>query len=293
MYKDKQNKNKIINIDEINDEIISVTDDIFMDSISSNDDYDINSDDTNMNIDLEIIDYVNGKEHKYDYKIPMKSESTSIYHNKKRLLCMSVVLGETCIYSEKCTYAHNLSEQIIDSEKLFSYKIILDKNSMNFYSLTNPKTEEIYRNLLILTNICDMCLNKKCTGGYNCKYGVHDQKLKLCKNDLLTGECVNKIINIDVGYNFSHKFTDITLPKKFVGCINGHHLSSRQILPFYKYLYQRDNSFKNKYQSVRYIDLNSVSNILKSTPNNNYIYNNSSDSESSTDEELNEIFKRE
>ena len=86
-----------------------------------------------------------------------------------------------------------LNEQIIDEDKKFIYQIILDKNLMNFFSMTNPKTNEIYKQLLFFTHVCDNCINNKCTGGYNCRNGVNDISLKLCKNDLLTGECLNKI----------------------------------------------------------------------------------------------------
>jgi hypothetical protein len=112
-------------------------------------------DDDNNNINLEITDYNNGNLMTQNCNVKYKNN----INNEKRLLCFSILNEQKCVYGEKCTYAHNLIEQFIDIDKEFLYKIILDRNLMNFYSLTNPKTDEIYRNLLLLTKQKQILLN--------------------------------------------------------------------------------------------------------------------------------------
>lgn len=238
-------------------------------------------------ITIEITNNINGKCEIQTYSVPYKLTNS----NEKRLICFSKINKQKCNYKEKCTYAHNLEEQIIDLDKKFVYQIILDKDLMNFYLLSNPKKDEIYRQLLIYTQLCEYCYKNKCTGGYNCRNGIFTSSLKLCRNDLLTGECINKIINLNIEQFIIDKFCDsITVPDAYKGCINGHHLSERKLLPYYKYIHEKENSRKNRYQSVRYIDVNSVNRLFN---NNNYISNNfNNESDSSTDEEINDWFKK-
>ena len=232
-----------------------------------------------------------------------KSEKTKIFTvspksndiNKKKLICFSVINNEICNYGNNCVYAHSYKEQIIDYEKKIIYQIIFDKNLMNFFSQDN-KIDEIYNKLLFYTNICNNCMIKKCTGGYNCRNGACETFLKLCKNDLLTGECHNNLVNINIENFFLDKLEDPNFEsnKIYKGCINGHHLTERKLLPYYKYIHQKDSHVKNKYQSVRYIDINSFKKYLKEhydTYSEN-ILNDKLDSESSTDEEINNWFKK-
>ena len=243
-------------------------------------------------INIEVTDCINGKLSTEVYTVPYRPT----HCNEKRLICFSILNNEKCCYGNNCTYAHSLCEQIIDEDKKFIYQIILDKNLMNFFSMTNPKTEEIYKNLLFLSHMCENCKSKKCTGGFNCRNGVCDFSLKLCKNDLLTGECLNKVININVDPTIIAKlnFNNFEDNGTYQGCINGHHLTNRGLLPYYKFVHQKESSRKNKYQSVRYIDISPLNKIFK----NNYSsgFNNESnycsDSESSTDEEINSWFQK-
>jgi hypothetical protein len=249
--------------------------------------------DSNDEIKIEVTDYKNGNPYTHIYTVPFKPT----HCNEKRLICFSTINGEKCSYGLNCTYAHSFNEQVIDEEKSFIYQIILDKNLMNFFSMTNPKTDEIYKQLLFMTHVCDNCSINKCTGGYNCRNGVCDVSLKLCKNDLLTGECLNKIVDLVVNESTINKlktnnFESCTVYK---GCINGHHLTQRNLTPYYKYIHKKENSKKNKYQSVRYIDINPLNRVFR-TDNEyeKYNYNNKSDNESdsSTDEEINSWFQK-
>ena len=256
---------------------------------------DENADDgyeTSDEIKIEIMDCKNGKSQTHIYTVPFKPS----HCNEKRLLCFSTINGEKCNYGSNCTYAHSLEDQIIDEEKKFIYQIILDKNLMNFFSISNPKTDEIYKCLLFMTHICNNCTTKKCTGGYNCRNGVCDPSLKLCKNDLLTGECLNKVIDFQVNKSIINKllYNDKFEPCDiYKSCINGHHLTQRNLVPYYKYIHQKENSKNNKYQSIRYIDINPLNRIFNK---NNKIYDehdyNNYESDSSTDEEINSWFQK-
>lgn len=279
-----------------------------MDNNNSMDDeyrHDTNYDegyDSNDEIKLEITDYNNGNQYTHVYSVPFRPP----HCNEKRLICFSIINNEECNYGSNCTYAHSLEEQRIDPEKMFIYRIILDENLMDFFSNTNPKTDDIYKHLLFATHICDKCSHKQCTGGYNCRHGINHPSLKICKNDLLTGKCLNKIIEIDVPQNIIQKISNnqdsndkdsenFTTCEKYEGCINGHHLSHRKLIPYCKFVHQKETSKKNKYQSVRYIDIEPLRRIMKnSTDNNRYDpYNNmNNDSDESTDEEINEWFKK-
>jgi len=246
---------------------------------------------------LEIIDYENSDSE------PPKTEIYSvsfkpIHSNRKRLICYSTINNENCSYGDNCTYAHSLEEQVIDHDKKYIYQIVLDKNLMNFYDVNNPKTDEIYKYLLFLTRMCDVCIQKKCTGGYNCKYGVSHPFLKLCKNDLLMGECRNRIVEIPPEKFIIDKIKsdEVEIPDTYYGCLNGHHLTNRNLVPYYKYDHEKESVKKNKYQSVRYIDLEPAYHIVKSDNyyNLNYKYNpnmSDTDSESDTDEEINSWFQ--
>lgn len=210
---------------------------------------------------------------------------------EKRLICFSIINKEPCYYSDHCTYAHSLEDQVIDLDKMYLYQLILDRNLMNFSS-QHPKADDIYKQLLFLTHLCENCSQNRCTGGYNCRHGVFDKSLKLCRNDLLTGQCLNKIVEIVVDDKIIRKIKNISLPERYSGCINGHHLSERNLVPYYKFLHQKENNKKSEYQSVRYIDINSISRIFRNTGNN--VLNDSSDDSKSdsSDEEISSWFKK-
>lgn len=247
-------------------------------------------------INIEVTDYKNGNTYTHIYTVPYKPT----HCNKKRLICYSIINNDQCEYYNNCTYAHSLEEQKIDEEKIFVYKIILDKELMNFFSITNPKTDEIYKQLFFATHLCEYCINHKCTGGYNCRHGVCNFFLKLCRNDLLTGQCLNKIIDIPINLTIYNKIyetnvSDTENENKFnyTGCINGHHLTERNLIPYYKYVHQKENYKKNRYQSVRYIDIRPLKNILtKNDYGTSHTYDPLYSDDESTDEEINSWFQK-
>lgn len=207
-----------------------------------------------------------------------------IPHHHKRLLCNTVLLHTKCKYNATCKYAHSLSEQVIDYERELLCKIILDKNLFDYNKSTTSKTNEIYTNLKHFTTMCEYCQLGKCTGGFNCKYGANDSSLKLCKNDLYTGECLNKIILLNIPNFILNKIKDIEPSDVYKGCINGHHLSDRGMIPYCKHELIYESSKKNHYSSIRYIDLNIAYNISND--------NTSDEDTTSSDSDLDENFKK-
>jgi hypothetical protein len=156
----------------------------------------------------------------------------------KRLICRSVLESYHCEYAAKCTYAHSLDQQVIDSDRAFTYKIILDPNLMHFFSVQNPKTEDLYKGLIAMTHSCKECLEQKCTGGYNCRNGACQKFLKVCQEDLLHGNCTEKLEILDINMDFIQKlFGTITTtneqPFEYIGCKYGHHLTHRNKPPIY------------------------------------------------------------
>ena len=237
------------------------------------------------NIKFEVTEYNNHTKREKTYVVMCGPKS--VYSNRKKLLCFSVINDEYCKYGNKCTYAHDLDEQLIELDNLYVYQIILDMNLMNFFSLLNPKTEQIYKKLLFYTNVCAKCVAGVCMGGYNCKYGTHDKCLKICKNDLLTGQCINNVFDMHVPPSIINKINQIEPIKPlecYVGCINGHHLSERNFIPYYKYIEEKEYSKKTTYQSVRYISSNSISSKIDQRK-----YTQSSES---TDEEISRWFDK-
>jgi hypothetical protein len=84
-------------------------------------------------------------------------------------------------------YAHTLDEQNVEQKRKNVYDIIIHNEDLSTIDL---KTDyELYYSLLELTKVCDLCINNKCTGGYNCKYGVCLEKLCICIKDLNYGNC--------------------------------------------------------------------------------------------------------
>jgi len=109
--------------------------------------------------------------------------------NHKKILCQNVLLNNKCTYSEKCLYAHSLEEQKIDIKRKKIFDLI--DNDMDLSFIDNNKHKDIYRDLLIFTKPCLDCINKKCNGGYNCKFGSPLIKYTICYDDLNYGNCMD------------------------------------------------------------------------------------------------------
>ena len=223
------------------------------DSADSSDSSDSSESSDEIDIDLYIRD-TSGKMQIHPIK--------NILSKKHRLICFSSINGKECKYGTDCIYSHSLEDQHIDIDKLFAYQIVLDKKLMEYYSISNSNMINIYKKIMILTNYCESANYKKCTGGYNCKYGTHNQCLKVCKNDFLMGDCRNKIIKIDIDNAIYDKIINIDPSDEYFGCINGHHIANRGFVPYYKFLHEKEQQSRNKFITKKCIDLDDVSRMI-------------------------------
>lgn len=140
------------------------------------------------------VDYVGFDKYKkinfdkdYKKKNINKKESNGKNQNLKKILCHNMITSNICSYGNKCLYAHSLDEQRIDTDKKLAYELMFTSNDLSHIDL--QKDIALYRSLLRLTKMCENCDNKKCTGGYNCKFGACAKKYHICIKDLNNGDC--------------------------------------------------------------------------------------------------------
>ena len=112
--------------------------------------------------------------------------------NHKKILCHNMISSGKCCYGDKCLYAHDFKEQKLEPIREKAYNILSNKNLKN---LNIYQDKELYKTLLILSHVCENCINNKCTGGYNCKYGSCKKDFVICSYDLNNKNCDNKQCN--------------------------------------------------------------------------------------------------
>lgn len=198
--------------------------------------------------------------------------------NDKRILCMSTINDDRCMHINKCKYAHTLDEQKVDHDRTEIIKLYMDADV-----LSTIDDEEIYKRLMLYTKVCESCINGQCMGGYNCKHGVNHKCIKICRNDFLSGDCVNATDEIYIVDEICKKF-ELRDNIKRNGCANGHHLTLRGLIPYCKFTHNQQYDKKYNYQSIRYIDINQVSRFLLAD-----VHDDSISSPMSSDNELEEL----
>jgi len=140
--------------------------------------------------------------------------------NIKKLLCYNIVNNSKCVYKNKCMFAHTLSEQKKEPIREHIYNMIYQIEDLSDIDIYEDKT--LYDELIIYTKDCKNCFNKKCPGGYNCKFGACCKEIKICYNDLMYGRC----------YNFlKEEKNDNKIIKR---CIHGVHLTEKNLIPYYQ-----------------------------------------------------------
>ena len=105
----------------------------------------------------------------------------------KKILCNSYIDKTKCEYKNKCTFAHNLSEQYIYPARKAAYEIIKSKKMLD----TDTLDKKILDELRILSLVCDKCINNRCVGGYNCSRGAISPAYQVCYNNLMYKSCNN------------------------------------------------------------------------------------------------------
>lgn len=141
-------------------------------------------------------------------------------NNFKKLLCYNIVNDLKCVYKNKCMFAHKLEEQIKEPMREYINDMIFIMNDLSNVNIKDNK--ELFNELMIFTKECKNCMNNKCPGGYNCKFGVCIKSLKICYNDLLNGKCIMELKEENLNC------------KNIKRCANGIHLTEKNLIPYYQ-----------------------------------------------------------
>jgi hypothetical protein len=175
-------------------------------------------------------------------------------YNYKKLLCYNIVNYNECLYKSKCMFAHNINEQKKEVIREYIYDIINVIDDISVIDIYDDKN--LFNELLIYTKECKNCINKKCPGGYNCKFGACLRDLRICYNDLLYGKCFNCLKE------------DKSLEGKTIKrCINGIHLTEKKLIPYQQRINGEINLselsiFFNEYDLGKNNKFNTISLIL-------------------------------
>lgn len=232
---DKDDIVNIYRIDDIDDRIDridkkNITNDIAND-ITNN-----NQEEKNLNFrSLKLNKYYNKKKTINNYNYNSKV-------NHKKIMCQNFIDNNICIYMDKCLYAHNLQEQIIDIKRKKIFELLDSIDVLpNIDYITH---KEIYKELNIFTKLCNDCINNKCTGGFNCKFGSPLQKYLVCYDDLNYGNCKDN------------------------NC-NRIHLTKKGFNPQYNNISKKINNSPISNMEILYPFMNNINNLLINISNNN------------------------
>ena len=105
----------------------------------------------------------------------------------KELLCKNILAEGSCKYGDKCKFAHDIKEQIMEDIYKRAYDIV--QNKIDLTKVKIRQEPELYKILQKLCTVCHDCERHKCPGGYNCRNGACDKKYVICKQDLQYGRC--------------------------------------------------------------------------------------------------------
>lgn len=178
-------------------------------------------------------------------------------HNFKKLLCYNIVNNCKCVYKNKCMFAHALEEQIKEPMRQYIYNMLYEWDDLSEINLNEEKT--LLDELIILTKECKNCMNKKCPGGYNCKFGVCLRENKICYNDLMYGKCYNMLMETNENDNILCK------------CIYGIHLSEKKLIPYNQRMLTDLTNIETNFLIRHNVSFNSKNNIISLCLNDNTI----------------------
>jgi hypothetical protein len=154
-------------------------------------------------------------------------------------------------------FAHTLDEQIKEPIRIYIHNMLNIWEDLSEINLNEDKN--LFDELLILTKECKNCVNKKCPGGYNCKFGVCLRENKICYNDLMYGKCYNMLMETNLNNNILYK------------CINGIHLSEKKLIPYNQRMLSELTNIENNFLLKHSISFNSKNNIISLCLNDNTI----------------------
>lgn len=125
---------------------------------------------------------------KIRHKQPIILTKNNLIDDKahKKILCNNILMYGKCCYTNKCLYAHNLTEQTLEPIRKIAYDIIINNKQITREHNDNKALIDTF---LTLSKTCFECEHNKCPGGYNCKYGAITKKYTVCYNNLISGIC--------------------------------------------------------------------------------------------------------
>lgn len=119
----------------------------------------------------------------------LSREPPQPFQNKKKILCNNILKDKHCTYGSKCLYAHSIADQCVEEIRKRAYGIIRDEFDLSYLDLNTDENVELLKTLTLFTKYCPDCIDGKCPGGANCKYGVYDKTLQVCYDDMYYGNC--------------------------------------------------------------------------------------------------------
>jgi len=154
-------------------------------------------------------------------------------------------------------FAHTLEEQKKEPYRQYIYNMLYLWEDLSNININEDK--QLLDELLILTKECKNCLNKKCPGGYNCKFGTCLKDYKICYNDLMYGKCYNMLIESNLNGTNLYK------------CIHGIHLSEKKLIPYNQRMLADLSTIETSFILKHNINFISKSNIVSLSLNDNTI----------------------
>jgi len=177
--------------------------------------------------------------------------------NFKKLLCYNIVNNCKCIYKNKCMFAHTLDEQKKEPLRQYIYNMLYIWDNLSNINVNEDKY--LLDELLIFTKECKNCINKKCPGGHNCKFGVCLRDNKICYNDLMYGKCNNMLTETEINNTILHR------------CIHGIHLTEKKFIPYNQRILSDLSNLENNFLIKYNINFNSKNNTISIELNDNTI----------------------
>lgn len=178
-------------------------------------------------------------------------------YNFKKLLCYNIVNNCKCVYKNKCMFAHTLEEQKKEPIRQYIYNMLYEWEDLSNININDDKY--LLDELIILTKECKNCINKKCPGGYNCRFGTCLRENKVCYNDMMYGKCYNMLMEMN--------YEGIILYR----CIHGIHLTEKKLIPYNQRMLSELTNLEENFLIKHNVNFNSKNNIISIGLNDNTI----------------------
>lgn len=178
-------------------------------------------------------------------------------YNFKKLLCYNIVNNCKCVYKSKCMFAHTLDEQKKEPIRQYIYNMLYVWDDLSNININEDKF--LLDELIILTKECKNCINKKCPGGYNCRFGTCLRDNKICYNDMMYGKCYNMLMETNHDGIIIYR------------CIHGIHLTEKKLIPYNQRMLSELTNLETNFLIKYNVNFNSKNNIISIGLNDNTI----------------------